>query len=326
MEKLRKDIEAKDFRPIYLLYGEEEYLLSQYKDNLKKALGGEEGNMNFHVFRDSACDIPAIIDLAETLPFFAEKQVLFLIDSGFCKNSADQFCDYIKDGIPETTCIVLVEHNVDKRNKVYKAIDELDGVVEFKTPDEKTLKQWIRKLLKKEGFETSEAAVLSLIDRTGADMDSIKREIDKLISYCQGKTDVTVRDVELLCTKRIQSQIFDMITAIAVKQQKKALNYYYDLLSIKEPVLRILTLVTRQYNVMLQAKELKLKGMDKRQVASALGLNEYIAGKYIDQASRFRIEELKQNLEKCVQAEADIKMGILKDTLAIEMLIIELSA
>ena len=56
--------------------------------------------------------------------------------------------------------------------------------------------------------------------------------------------------MEEICTKRVSSRIFDMVNAIADKQQKKALDLYYDLLALKEPAMRILFLITRQFNML----------------------------------------------------------------------------
>ena len=44
------------------------------------------------------------------------------------------------------------------------------------------------------------------------------------------KDSITAEDVEEICTTQITNQIFDMVNAVADRQQKKALQYYYDLL------------------------------------------------------------------------------------------------
>ena len=66
-----------------------------------------------------------------------------------------------------------------------------------------------------------------------------------------------------ICTVQTTGQIFEMIRALAEKNQKKALNLYYDLLSLKEPPMRILFLIARQFNQLLLVKSLAAKGYDR---------------------------------------------------------------
>lgn len=146
-------------------------------------------------------------------------------------------------------------------------------------------------------------------------------ELEKLICYCLDREVITDEDVEAVCTTRISNHIFDMINAIADKQQKKALDLYYDLLALKEPPMRILFLIARQCNLLLQAKELKLKGHDQRSIASKIGVPPFAAGKYLAQASRFKTEKLRNAVAKCVEAEEAVKSGRMNDILSVEILI-----
>ena len=146
-------------------------------------------------------------------------------------------------------------------------------------------------------------------------------ELEKLICYCLDREVITDEDVEAVCTTRISNHIFDMINAIADKQQKKALDLYYDLLALKEPPMRILFLIARQCNLLLQAKELKLKGHDQRSIASKIGVPPFAAGKYLAQASRFKTEKLRNAVTKCVEAEEAVKSGRMNDILSVEILI-----
>ena len=69
MKSLQEDIKNQDFKQVYLLYGEENYLKQQYKGKLKKALIQEEDSMNFSMFEGKKTEPKEIIDLAETMPF-----------------------------------------------------------------------------------------------------------------------------------------------------------------------------------------------------------------------------------------------------------------
>ena len=79
---------------------------------------------------------------------------------------------------------------------------------------------------------------------------------------------ITDEDVEIICTTQVTNKIFDMITAIAGRQTRKAMDLYEDLLTLKEPPMRILFLIARQFNQILQVKELMGKGLEKGAIAS----------------------------------------------------------
>ena len=116
-----------------------------------------------------------------------------------------------------------------------------------------------------------------------------------------------------------------MVNAIADKQQKKALNLYYDLLALKEPAMRILFLIARQFNMLLQVKELKGKGYDNKGIGEKVGLPPFIAGKYVTQAAKFKSSDLRKALEACVEAEDTVKTGRMNDVMSVELLIVRYS-
>ena len=89
MKSILEDIKTQNFKQAYLLYGEEAYLKHQYKNKLKNALLPEDDTMNFSRFEGKGTEIPKVIDLAETMPFFADRRVILLENTGFFKNKAD---------------------------------------------------------------------------------------------------------------------------------------------------------------------------------------------------------------------------------------------
>ena len=119
MKRIAQDIKSGQFSNVYLLYGEEAYLRKQYRDNLKKALVTEEDTMNCNLFSGKEINENEVIDLAETMPFFAERRVIIIENSGWLKSGEDRMVDLIKN-LPDTTYIVFVESEVDKRSKLYK--------------------------------------------------------------------------------------------------------------------------------------------------------------------------------------------------------------
>ncbi len=324
MKVISDDIKKGEFKSVYLLYGEEEYLKKQYRDRLKNAIAGDD-TMNYSYYDSDNASVKDIIDVCETLPFFAQKRLVIMENTGFLKSSNDELADYIKH-IPDYLVVVMVEKDVDKRNKVYKAVDSVGYICEMKPQTTATLEKWIAGLLAKDNLKISREACDLILDKTGAGMDYIRQETEKLVSYCQGRDVVTVEDVEKVCTTQTTSHIFDMISAIANKKQQQALDLYYDLLELKEPPMRILYLIVRQFNGILQAKELAARGLSSKEIASAIKVAPFVAGKYLSQAKYFTTDTVKDILNECADIEERVKQGRLQDKLGVELIIIKYSA
>ena len=292
----------------------------QYQEKLKKSLCVSDDNMNNHHFEGKGISVGEVIDLAETMPFFAERKVIFLENSGFLKSGGEQLAEYLSSQ-NETTIIIFVESEIDKRSKLYKAIQSKGCIVEFEAQDENTLKRWVAGILKKEGKKVTESTVQLFLSKTGTDMENIYGELEKLICYCMDKEVVEPEDVETICTTRVTSHIFDMVDAIADKKQKKALELYYELLALKEPPMRILFLIARQCNILLQVKAMKNKGYGNKDMASSIGVPPFALGKYVTQAGKFKTTQLKNAVTQCVEAEEAVKTGRMNDVLSVEILI-----
>ena len=261
MKTIDEDIKNGQFKRVYLLYGEEAYLKHQYKRKLKQALVASDDTMNFSAFEGKDTNPKAIIDLAETLPFFADRRLILIENSGFFKNSCEELAAYLPE-LPESTCIVFVEEEVDKRSKMYKAAQKAGSVVEFKKQTDEILIRWILGRLKRENRNITNAVMQLFLSRTGTDMENIDRELEKLICYTMGKDVIEAADVEAVCVGQTTNKIFEMVNAIAEKNQKKALSLYYDLLALKEPPMRILFLITRQFHILFLVKDLRRLGFD----------------------------------------------------------------
>lgn len=321
MQRINNDIKSGQFQPVYLLYGEERYLKRQYRDKLKNALCAPDDNMNNHFYDGKGISVGEIIDLAETLPFLAQRRVIFMDNSGLFKSGGEQMAEYL-EAQNESTVLIFTETEVDKRSKLFKALQAHGCAVEFTQQDENTLKRWVAGVLGREGKKITESTALLLLNKTGTDMENMNMELEKLICYCMDKEVVEPQDVEAVCTTRVSNHIFDMVTAIAEKRQKDALELYYDLLTLKEPPMRILFLIARQCNMLLQAKAMKNKGLSNKEIASGLGVPPFAVNKYVNQASRFKTSVLRQALEKCVEAEEAVKTGRMNDVMSVEILIL----
>lgn len=319
MQILNQDIKNQIFRPVYLLYGEEAFLKKSYKNRLKDAIAGDD-TMNYHYFEGKGIDIQEVISLADTMPFFGPRRLIQIEDSGLFKSAADALVEYLPT-MPDTTCILFVESEVDKRNRMFKKVKDLGHAAEMVRQDASSLTAWAGGLLAKEGRKITRRTMELFLSKTGDDMENIRMELEKLISYTIGHDVITDQDVEAICTVHVTNKIFDMVSAIVNRQTTKAMDLYEDLLTLKEPPMRILFLIARQFNQLLQVKELVGRGMDKGSIASKLKLQPFVVGKVMPQAKAFSRDQILSYVTMCVDAEEAVKTGRLHERLAVELLI-----
>ena len=322
MKSLNEDIKSGQFKNVYVLYGEEAYLKKQYKERLTRAMIPEGDTMNCAFYEGKGIPVAEVIDLAETMPFFAERRLIVIENSGFFKSASAELAEYLKE-IPETTCLLFVENEIDKRGKLYKAAKDKGRVVELGRQDEKTLIRWMLGMVAREGKQIRESTIRYILSKTGTDMENLEKEMEKLFCYTIDKNEISSEDVDAVCVTQITNHIFDMVEAVAKQEKKKALDYYYDLISLKEPPMRILYLLTRQFKLLLEVKELMKKGMIRKQIATETGIHPFVTQKYMDQCKDFSKKELLWLMDFGAQLETDVKTGKISDIMCVEIFIIQ---
>ena len=236
MKGLIEHIKKKTYKNVYLLSGEEPYLRLQYRDKLKAALVPEDDTMNINRFEGRESDEKAILSLCDTMPFFGDRRLVVVENSGFFASSGhDRLAEYLPD-IPETSFLIFVEEDVDKRGKLYKAVKKYGYAAEFAVPNDKVLMQWLASLAGKAG------TLRYFLQLVAHDMFTMSMEMEKLISYVGERDVIEDADLEEICCVHVENKVFDMITEVLSGHQGRAMSLYKDLMALKEPPLRILYL------------------------------------------------------------------------------------
>ena len=324
MKTIDEDIKNKTFRRCYLFYGEEAYLKKQYKDKLVSAMIDREDRMNFSSYEGKNIVPEKLVDLAETLPFFSERRVILVEESGFFKSSCEVLADYLQNG-NESTCFVFVESEVDKRSKTYKALKKNGAAIEFTVLGEDMLTRWVLGRIKKENKKITQSVLQLFFGRTGRSMNTIDRELEKLLCYTLKKDTIEAADVEAVVTEQVEHQIFEMVDAIAGHNQKKALGLYDGLLTLEEPPMHILLLIVRQFRILSEVKELTKMGYDRFEIAEKMGLREFVVRKNQALARNFTLEQLLAPLKDAAETEEAIKTGRMDGQIAVEVFIMQYS-
>lgn len=323
IEIINGNLQNSEFSKVYLLGGNEKYLVEQYKKKLIQGMIDTQDTMNYIVYKGENAKPESIAEFALTMPFLADKRVILVEDSDFFKKGNESIEELLEQ-IPDTTIIVFVENNIDKRCKLYKLVSKLGTVCNFDTPDEKTLLVWVKSLFSKENIKIDDAAVYRLVEGVGMDMNNLYNEVEKLKCYCIESGHVTADIVDHLCISQVEGKIFEMMDALSQRNKKKTMDLYDDLLLLREPMMRILFLINRQFNILIKVKLGLSNGTETSRLASLLKIPPFAIKKYVAQCKGYTYEQLLRCVNLCQDADTNIKTGVQRDTVAVEMLILNL--
>lgn len=320
MLRIEDELKNNQISRFQLLYGEERYMVQYYRNQLIEKLSNPDDEMNRTFFRDKP-EPSQIAEAAQILPFFAENRLIVVEDSGYFKSSSDM-ADYV-ESFPETTYIIFVEREIDKRNRLFKWINKNGCVTECTRQPEHMLKRWIAGYMKKAGKSISTKGAEWLIERVGTDMEMLSNELEKCIGYVGESKLIDVPEVDAICSGVTVSKMFDMIDAVALGEKNRAMKLYEDLYTNKESPMSILFMFSRHINILLQVKECKNRGLRSGEIAKKCGVPPFTIPKYENQAALFKRSKLLAMLQTRLELEEQFKSGKLSDQLAVELFLIE---
>ncbi|MDD6221779.1 MAG: DNA polymerase III subunit delta [Lachnospiraceae bacterium] len=321
LNEINSDIQNKSFRHVYLLYGDEDYLVRQFASRLKEAIVGDD-EMNYTAVSGSTATIDDILSTAGTLPFFADRRLIVMDECGFFKKSQPQILALVQK-CPDYLYLIFTEKSVEASSKLYKVVDKCGLAAKMSTPSEGTLRQWAQKQFREAGKSIEPSAASLLIEMTGSTMGLLKGEIDKLISYCADAPVVRYADVQAVSSTVADSTIFTLIDFIGKRNQKRALSCYREMLMQNVSAAFILNRMEVQFTGILGVMEGKRSGASPDKLAKLLRAAPFQIRKYTEQAANFSEDKVKKLLSSCARMDEKIKTGRMKDNIAVEMLIIE---
>lgn len=327
MHPIDSDIKSGNFHNIYLLYGDEDFLRLTYKNKLKNALVNPGDSMNYTKFDKFNIETKALVELANTMPLFAEHRTIIVDDCGMFSKSNEELAEYLKNP-NESTVVIFTETSVDKRTNVYKALKDRAQLVECVLPKDKTqaeqeLAAWIGGRLKKMNKQIKRDAWAEFYNRCSSSMSLMDTEFEKLISYIGDKDCVELADVKAICTGAVEEKVFEMIEAISAKNLEGTMSHYRALLEAREEPVKIIRLLQTQFNKILIAKNMASQRYSDRDIANASGINPYFVKKTLNLSRSFTEKEVLDFLEKSTKYEQQMKSGLINSQYALELLILE---
>jgi len=328
--ELASELMSKKYRSLYLLTGEEEYLIDRAVLALERscvAKGFEEIDSYVADFSSSTLLPDQLYELIATPPFMSEKRFLVLKNTGLfaakSPENAELSAKYAKilADIPSFSCVVMIEDKIDKRKKTLLEASAKSGIlVQVDKQSADSLCKWIVSSLARKDIKITQDAANSMIDRAESKMRVISSEIEKITLYALNKKcmNITLTEIDAICIPDIRGSIFQMTDAIGQRNSDKALRVLDSLISLKEPIPKIRFMLSRHIRQLICAKEIGQQDL----LIKTLKVVPFVARNLISQSKYFQMDELIKLYYACSASDYAVKTGKMEDRLSLETLLV----
>ena len=328
---------AKPSPLFYVFHGADEFSRSETLNSFKKRLGPPDMvDLNTTVLDKAGTSLAELRHACDTVPFLAEKRLVIVMNllarltpkegrqlTESQKAYRRALCEYLPT-LPETTRLVFVdEEDLPARHPVVKLAKEHERgyVKRFDPPTDDTLPAWIRKRVHKTGGEIEQEAAYHLGAVVGRNLRLLDQEITKLATYTNRERPITLQDVELLVPYAKEALIWDLVDAVGRREQRIATETLHTLLDADQHPLYLLTMIVRQFRLLIQVKDLESRGATQQEIIQTLHLHPFPAGKLHGQAANFTLDHLKDVYRHLLDTDVAIKTGQIDAALALDLLV-----
>ena len=332
ISNLEKELKECKLNSIYLLYGEETFLLESCLKKIKNGFGKLIPGINY--IKIDSSNVNSLISDMETPAFGYNKKLIIARDTGLFKkdgrkkvqanfeivNKINTYIQENLDTIKEAVTLVFVEQEADK-NELYNTIEKIGVICNFEEQKSAEVTNRIKGLCKAYKVQIDDYVVKYLIESIGLNMQDVINELRKLIEYAGENGTITKESIELLCIKKIDSVIFDLTDNLGKKNTKQALKVLNELIYTKEPVQRILITL---YNHFKKLYIVKLCEKYNKNIAESLKLKPnqtFLVSKYKTQANYFKERELRNILEELINLDSNYKIGLIDLNIGLEAIL-----
>lgn len=301
---------------MYLVFGEQELLINKMIDKLAKSELEVVDDFNLVVFDSYKTPLYEIVNDASTLPFMADKKVVVVKNSYFLTGEApkldfeqsfNELEEYLDNENMGTVLIFsVIASKLDDRKSIVKKIKEKSKIYALDNINKKDLPRVVRQMFDKQHINITTGALNEFISRCGEDMYLINSEIDKLSCY---KEDIDIEDIELMVSKKLEDNVFEMIDAIFSKKLDKVFSIYYDLKINNNEPLTLISLIASQVRFMYQVMVLKDRGYSETNIANELSCHPYRVKLSLEKVYRLNKMDLTSLLEELSNLDIKIKSG-----------------
>lgn len=334
--ELWKKIKGGQIAPVYLLFGTEAFFINETKQLLvDNVLTADEADFNLSTYDLEETPIEVVIEDAETLPFLGERRLILLYNPVFLtsektkekvEHNIAKLEAYLKQPAPFSVLVFVAHYEkLDERKKITKELKRSAEIFEAKKMSEQELKKWLQTRAAFNKVQITDSAAIRMIELVGSNLFMLTSEMDKIALYMEETKLIDENIVEQMVSKSLEQNIFTLIDKIVNRKVDEALAIYYDLLKQNEEPLKILALISGQFRLIYQVKDLSRRGYGQQQIAGYLKTHPFRVKLAASQSGKFPDEELTRIIGLLADADYQMKTGGMNKELLIEMFLFKLN-
>ena len=293
LQTILTDIKNRKFKPFYFLYGEEAFFIDQISDYIEdNVLTEEERGFNQMTLYGRDVSVEDIVSNAKRYPMMAERQVIIVKEAQDLSRTIEKLVSYAENPQPTTLLVVCYKYKkLDKRKKLYKALNKEGVLFEGKKLYDNQISPWIIRTLKSQGYGITQKASHMLAEFLGSDLGRVSNELNKLKLILPKGTEITPEHIEENIGISKDFNNFELQNAIGEKNKLKAhriINYFSQ--NPKDnPIVLTSALLFSFFSKLLQVHS--LSNINDKSVATALGISPYFSKDYITAARNYSMRD-----------------------------------
>ena len=312
--------------PLYLLYGEEAFLIQEALDLILQAVVEPDArDFNFAMVYCRETSGTNIVNLAQTLPFMSQRRLVIAKDIDALKaDDLNELMKYLNDP-SASTCLVMVSNQGKYEKKaVISTVEAHGAVVRFYPLLDREIVSWIESWVKTRGLSIQHDATQYLWQITGNDLQKISNELHKVEIAIKDKKTITFHDVQSLVGDFREFTSFDLAAALGLKNREKALLILSRLLQEGEAPVGLLGSIAWHFRRLLQAKTMVAEGLELPDVMKKLRVIFHQTVQFKEQMKRYTLDELREAFNVMLSADRALKTSGLQGRMILERMIFKL--
>lgn len=281
-------------KPIYFLMGEEPYYIDRISQYIaENVLTEDEKGFNQMVLYGKDTSVEEVISNAKRYPMMANHQVVIVKEAQHLSRTIENFLSYAENPQPTTVLVICFKYKkLDKRKKLYKAIQKNGVLFESNKLYENQVADWVRKTLAGKNYSISPKSCVMLVEFLGTDLSKISNELDKLALVVPPTTEITPDLIEKHIGISKDFNNFELKKAIGERDVKKASRIidYFSQNPKDNPFVVTVTLLNTFFTQLLQYHG--LNDHSPGNVAKVLGINPYFVSEFSVAAKNYPMKRV----------------------------------
>jgi DNA polymerase-3 subunit delta len=311
--QLRTAFQKGNFKPIYLLHGEERWFIDQLQEVLlAHALEPHEKDFNLDILYGLETDARTALNACQAYPMMAQRRVVVIRDFDKMKENS-LFKSLAEQPNPACVVFLVCAGKPNMSRHPYRAIKATGKVVEFQAlyPNQKP--RWIELLAKERGFALDPKAVQMVTEYVGSSLASVGAELDKLATYVGDREVITAEDIVQASGQTRDFNVFELQRAIGERQIDRALHITERLLQqSSNPTgesTKIVAILSAFFIRLWQLTAMREGRIPEKEMAQTIGVSPFFLKDYLSCLRRYDVKAIDRALFALLAADFELKGG-----------------